>query len=131
MTTAIGEFEITGWDQDIYCDLPDGGKLARAHATHEVTGDIQGIGEVHRVMCYRRDGTAHFVGMQHLTGTIAGHTGSVVMRTVGDYDGSKAKGVWSVITGSGTGALANLRGQGDFVAPTGPKAWFTLEYELR
>jgi hypothetical protein len=48
----------------------------------------------------------------------------------GDYDGRKARGSWSVFVGSGTGGLATLHGQGDFVAPDGPKAWFTLEYEL-
>jgi len=130
MTAAIGEFEITGWAEDTYLDLSHGGKLTRATVTQTFSGDIVGTGDVQWLMCYRSDGTAHFVGLQHIAGSVGGREGSLVIETVGDFDGTKARGSWSIVAGSGTDALSKIRGQGDFEAPMGPKAWFTLEYEL-
>jgi hypothetical protein len=65
--------------------------------------------------------------MQHVTGTLEGRTGGFVMETTGDFDGTTAKGRWSIISGSGTGGLAGISGEGGFEAPHGPTATYAID----
>jgi hypothetical protein len=131
MTTAKGEFELTGWDENPYLEVDDKRKLTRASVTQDFRGDVAGTGAVEWLMSYQPDGTARFVGLQRIEGTVGGQHGSVVLETVGDFDGTEATGTWTVIDGSGTGGLAALRGTGSFTAPHGPKATYELEYSLQ
>ena len=131
MTTAKGEFELTGWDENPYLEVDDKRKLTRASVTQDFRGDVVGAGSVEWLMSYQADGTARFVGLQRIDGSVGGEQGSVILETVGEFDGAVAKGTWTVIAGSGTGGLAALRGTGSFAAPHGPKATYELEYSLQ
>ncbi|HEY7401438.1 MAG TPA: DUF3224 domain-containing protein [Actinomycetota bacterium] len=130
MTTATGTFEITGMDEDAYRELGPGGKLTRARGTQRFDGDLEGEGSVEWLMCYAADGTARFLGLQEITGSIGGRSGSFVLEATGDHDGSRSKATWRVLEGTATGELAGMSGQGGFEAPGGPKGSFTLEYRL-
>ena len=130
MTTASGSFELRGWEEASYEDRGDGARLARAHVTQAFSGDVAGDGVAEWLLSYRPDGTAHFVGLQHITGEVAGRRGSVVLETTGEFDGQLARWDASVVAGSGTEALAGLRGRGSFEAPHGSRATFTLDYEI-
>jgi hypothetical protein len=127
---ATGTFEVKSWDEHPYLEIEDGGKLTRASVTQSFTGDIEGEGAVEWLMCYRKDGTADFVGLQRVVGRIGDRSGSFVLQNTGTFDGKQAKGPWSVVPGSGTGNLRGLRGKGEFGAPHGPKASFTLDYDF-
>ena len=105
-------------------------RLTRAKGTQRFTGDIEGDGSVEWLMCYSPDGTARFLGLQEITGSIGGRAGSFVVEATGDHDGMRSKGTWSVIPGSGTGALAGISGEGGFEAPSGPNASYSFEYRL-
>lgn len=129
MPKATGSFEVASWDEETYEEVGDG-KLTRASVTQTFTGDVDGEGAVQWLMSYRKDGTAHFVGLQRIRGTIGGRTGTVVLETIGDFDGKVASGTWSVVPGGGSADLQELRGTGSFEAPMGPKASFELDYEL-
>ena len=129
MPNATGSFEVASWDEETYEEV-DGGKLTRASVTQTFTGDVDGEGAVQWLMSYRKDGTAHFVGLQRIRGTIGGRTGVFVLETIGDFDGKVASGTWSVVPGGGSADLEQLRGTGRFEAPVGPKASWELEYEL-
>jgi len=129
MPKATGSFEVASWDEETYEEVGDG-KLTRASVTQTFTGDVDGEGAVQWLMSYRKDGTAHFVGLQRIRGTIGGRTGTVVLETIGDFDGKVASGTWSVVPGGGSADLEQLRGTGSFEAPMGPKASFELDYEL-
>lgn len=129
-TTARGRFEITSWNEAPYKEMDDGRKLSKASVTQRFTGDIEGDGAVEWLMYYRPDKTATFVGLQLVTGTLAGRSGSFVLETRGGYDGTTASWTWSVVPGSGTGDLQGLRGSGDAAAGHGSVADFTLDYEL-
>jgi hypothetical protein len=130
MTKAKGEFQLTGWDEKPYLELDESRKLTRASVTQEFTGDVAGKGAVEWLMSYQPDGTARFVGLQRVEGSVGGEHGSFVLETVGDFDGKEAKGNWTVIPGSGTGSLARLHGTGTFTAPHGPKATYRFDYTL-
>ena len=110
--------------------LERGGKLSEAKVTQRFTGDIGGEGSVVWLMCYTDEKTASFVGLQRIVGSVGGRTGSFVMDTDGTFDGTVARGDWSIIAGSGSGALAGIEGDGHFEAPHGPKATYAIEYEI-
>jgi hypothetical protein len=130
MTKARGSFDVTSWNEETYEELGGGGKLTRAIVEQAFTGDILGDGAVQWLMSYRSDGTAHFVGLQRVRGTLGGRTGTFLVETLGEFDGAEAGGSWTVIAGSGTGDLEGLRGTGSFRAPHGSHATFELDFEL-
>jgi hypothetical protein len=127
---ATGRFEITSMGEDVYQELDGGGKLTRANGTQRFTGDIQGEGSVEWLMCFSAEGSARFVGLQRVVGSIGDRAGSFVVEAMGNFDGKRSKGTWTVIAGSGTGELSGIRGEGAFEAPGGPEASYSLEYQL-
>jgi Protein of unknown function (DUF3224) len=130
MTNARGTFEVTTMGEDAYQTLEGGGKLTRANGTQRFSGDIAGDGSVEWLMCYSPDGSARYVGIQRIVGSIGDQTGSFVLEAVGDFDGQQSKGTWTIIDASGTGDLSTLRGQGTFHASSGSQASYDLEYQL-
>ena len=130
MTEARGTFELASWKEETYEELGDGAKLTRASVTQKFEGDIEGDGAVEWLMAYRPDGTAHFVGLQRVRGSVGGRTGVFVLETSGDFDGQTATWTASVVAGSATEELAGLAGDGTFGAPHGPNALYELSYTL-
>jgi hypothetical protein len=131
MTKATGSFELASWDEDTYEEMDDGAKLTRASVTQTFSGDVAGEGAAQWLMAYRPDGTAHFVGLQSITGTIADRKGTVVLETIGDFDGKVAKWAATVVPGSASGDLEGLTGTGSFEAPMGSSASFDLDFTLQ
>jgi hypothetical protein len=127
---AEGTFEVTSWDEAPYVEIDDARKLTRASVTQRFTGDLQGDGAVEWLMCYRTDGTADWLGMERVVGTLAGRQGSFVLQMTGTFDGTAARGDWHVVDGSGTDGLEGLTGQGAMEAPLGSTATFVLDYAV-
>lgn len=130
MSNATAEFAVGSWNEETFAELGGDAKLTRASVTGTLTGDITGSSETEWLMCYGPDGTARYVGLQRVDGSLGGKTGSFVVESNGDFDGGEAKGKWSVIAGSGTDDLAGLTGEGTFTAPLGEKATITLDYTI-
>ena len=126
--SAAGTFEVVGWDEKTYQELGPGAKLSEAKVTQKFTGDITGDGSVIWLMCYVNEKSARFVGMQRVVGKIGEKNGSFVMETEGNFDGTLAKGDWSIVAGSGTDGLSGIAGEGRFEAPHGPKATYKIDY---
>src|SRR3954468_23045641 len=122
-----GEFEVTNWNEDAYVQREGERKLTRATVEQNVSGDVSGRSTTDWLMTYQPDGTARFVGLQQLEGDIDGRSGTVVLESVGEYDGNEASGVLTIVPGSGTGAWSALRGTGSFRAPHGTTASYSLE----
>jgi hypothetical protein len=130
MTTAKATFQVTGWDEQTFVELDGNGKLTQAAVQQAISGDIEGRSDVRWLMAYSADDRAEFVGIQSVTGALAGKKGSFVLRSVGSFDGKQAVGDLTVIEGSGTGDLAGIAGTGTFEAPMGDTATVTLDYSL-
>jgi hypothetical protein len=81
-------------------------------------------------MMYRADGTATFVGLERITGRIAGKSGSFVLQRTGVFENGQAKESYSVVPGSGTGQLLGLRGEGRSAVGHGSEHPFALDYEV-
>ena len=101
--TANARFTLTNWDEKPYSEGPDQPKLTRAKVTKTYTGDIEGEGQVEYLMMYRADGSATFVGLERVVGTLGGKSGSFVLQRTGVFEGGLAKESYTVIAGSGTG----------------------------
>ena len=129
-TTAHATFTLDGWDEQPYAELAEGRKLTRASVKQTFSGDITGEGTVEWLMAYRPDGTADYVGLQHIVGTLGGRSGSFVLSSPGTFDGQEAAGTWTVLIGSGTDELAGLTGTGTFSAPSGGEPTVSLDYDL-
>lgn len=128
MSKAQGSFEVTDGTEDPYDELDGGIKLTHASGSQAFSGDISGEGAVHWLMLYRADKTAHFVGLQRITGSVGGRAGSFVASAEGDHDGTGSTITFSVITGSGTGQLSGIAGDGSLVAKGGPKGTYEFDY---
>jgi hypothetical protein len=130
MTTARGSFQVTGGTEDPYDELEGGIKLTHASGTQSFSGDVEGEGAVHWLMLYRADKTAHLVGLQKITGSIGGKTGSFVAGAEGDHDGTGSSITFSIVQDSGTGELSGITGSGTLVAKGGPNGTYELDYTL-
>ena len=128
--SANARFTIKSWDEKPYGDTPDLPKLTRASVVKSYTGDIEGEGQVEYLMMYRSDGSAAFVGLERIVGKLGADTGSFVLQRTGVFDDGQAKEAYSVITGSATGELRGLRGDGSSAVGHGTEWPFTLNYEL-
>ena len=128
--TANARFSIKSWDEKPYSEGKDLPRMTRASVDKTFTGDIDGEGHVEYVMMYRSDGTAAFVGLERITGRIAGRNGSFVLQRTGVFEDGQAKESYSVVTGSGTGELRSLRGEGISSVGHAADYPFALNYEL-
>ncbi|MFI5231612.1 MAG: DUF3224 domain-containing protein [Gemmatimonadales bacterium] len=128
--TANARFAIKGWDEKPYSEGQDLPKMTKASVTKSFTGDVAGEGHVEYLMMYRADGTATFVGLERITGTVAGKTGSFVLQRTGVFENGAAKESYSVVAGSATGELRGLRGEGTSSVGHGSEHPFVLSYEF-
>jgi hypothetical protein len=127
-THATGRIEVKTYEPQPYEEIDDGPNLVEIHVTETFSGDIEGEGAVRFLQAVREDGSASFVGVERVTGSIAGKKGSFLLQDAGTLEGSTVKGDWFVIPGSGTGELSGLRGDGGFEAELGQHASITLDY---
>jgi hypothetical protein len=129
-TTAHARFAIKAWDEKPYSEGQDRPKLTRASVTKTYSGDIEGEGQVEYLMMYRPDGSATFVGLERVTGRMAGKSGSFVLQRTGVFEGGMARETYCVILGSGAGELQGLTGEGRTAVGHGMEHPMTLDYEL-
>ena len=127
---ASARFAIKSWDEKPYSEGQDLPKLTRASVTKTYSGDIDGDAQVEYLMMYRKDGSATFVGLERVSGRVAGKAGGFVLQRTGVFEGGLAKEVYSVIPGSGTGELSGLKGDGTSAVGHGMEHPFSLSYEL-
>jgi Protein of unknown function (DUF3224) len=106
----------------------DGPSLVRIHVEEAFAGDIEGTGVVEFLQAAQADGSASFVGIERVTGAVAGRTGSFLLQDSGTVTGNVVAGDWFVVPGSGTGELTGLRGEGGFRANLGENAEVHLDY---
>jgi hypothetical protein len=130
MNTANARFAIKSWDEKPYDERADLPKLTRATVAKTFTGDLEGAAHVEYLMMYRPDGTASFVGLERVVGSLAGKKGSFMLQRAGVFEDGQAKESYTVIAGSGTDELQGLRGDGTSSVGHGLEHPFVLYYEL-
>lgn len=128
--TAKARFAIKNWDEKPFAEGDGLPKMTRASVAKTFTGDIEGDSQVEYVMMYRSDGSATFVGLERIVGRIADKTGTFVLQRTGTFENGQAKESYSVITGSATGELSGLKGEGNSAVGHGLEHPFELNYEF-
>jgi len=106
--TPIGRY---GLDKQFHGDL---------EATSK--GEMMGAGDPGK-------GTAGYVAMEFVTGTLGGHSGSFALQHSGTMEGGKFNLHVVVVPGSGTGGLAGISGTMTIVIAAG-KHSYHFEYTL-
>ena len=127
-TRADAIITVHKYEPSAYDKSADGPALTRIHVEEHFTGDISGEGVVEFLQAAAADGSASFVGIERITGTVGGRTGTFLLQDAGTVQGNIVSGDWFVIPGSGTGQLAGLRGEGGFSANLGEGAQVHLDY---
>ena len=116
-THASAVITVHKYEPVAYEEPAEGPVLSRIHVQESFTGDISGEGVVEFLQAGRADGSASFVGIERVTGSVGGRTGTFLLQDTGTVQGNVVSGDWFVIPGSGTGQLAGLRGNGGFQRP--------------
>jgi uncharacterized protein DUF3224 len=126
---ATAKMEINSWEEQPYHLLDETRKLTWALVTDTFHGDIEGTGTLEYLMAYLEDGTVVTVALERVVGRLAGREGGFVLRHDGGYADGVASGTCTVVPGSGTGELRDLRGQGSYSWP-GENGSLVLDYEF-
>jgi hypothetical protein len=118
-------FEIASWDETPFEDGDEATKLTEALVAKRYDGDIKGTSTTKWLLAYSPDKSALFVGVEHISGTIGGKNGSIVLLHDGEYrDGVAAA---ELRVASGTDGLLNVAGTGKFRAD--PAGSMTLDLD--
>jgi Protein of unknown function (DUF3224) len=125
---ASAVITVHSYEPEPYGEGAPGPALSRIHVTEAFSGDIEGEGVVEFLQAARVDGSASFVGIERVTGSLAGRSGSFLLQDAGTVANDVVDGEWFVIAGSGTGDLTGLRGTGGFRANLGEGAQVHLDY---
>jgi hypothetical protein len=124
MAAVEASFEIKSWNEAPFVEVP-GPKLTRASVVKEYTGEVDGTSVTEWLMAYRPDESAVFVGLERITGRLAGREGTLVLQHVGAFEAGAARASLTVV--SGTDELESLSGKGELVAD--PAGRITLNIE--
>jgi Protein of unknown function (DUF3224) len=127
-TRATAVITVHKYEPAAYDETADGPVLTRIHVEESFAGDIEGAGVVEFLQAGRADGSASFVGIERVSGTVGGRAGTFLLQDEGTVEGQVVSGEWFVVPGSGTGGLVGLRGTGGFRANLGEGAQVHLDY---
>ena len=127
---AKATFGIKSWDEKPYNEMDGTPKLTRGSVIKSYQGDITGEGKLECLMMYRDDGTASFVCLERVVGSVGGRSGSFVFQHSGTFKEGVATVTLVIVPGSGTGDLRRLRGDGKFAVGHQPPYSMTLEYDF-
>lgn len=126
MTTQLtGTTSFTSWDEEPGFDsgapVP---RLARATVEFRYEGELVGTSTCHLAMHYAAEHEGTAVGYERLeVRTGDGEEGTIVLRSACQFDGEGVDTTWTVVPGSGTGALAGFEGSGGYHAPPQSTSW--------
>lgn len=126
---ASGTFEVRLTPQEPTGDAV-GANLGRMSIDKQFQGDLQGTskGEMLAAMT-PVEGSAGYVAMERVTGTLAGRAGTFVLQHSGTMNRGAPSLVISVVPDSGTDGLAGLAGTMTIVVAGGRHS-YEMEYTL-
>ncbi|WP_354639474.1 DUF3224 domain-containing protein [Kitasatospora camelliae] len=131
--TTTGTFRYADWKEESVSPEETLPRLSRASVVNSFSGGITAPGTACvYATTYVTAKTGGFVGLELLTGTVDGRSGSFVLEQRGHFgEDGVVHCTFEVLAGSATGDLAGLTGSGGFTAVPGePEVPYTLAYEL-
>lgn len=129
MHHAKGEFDVQVTPKPLDGSVEDP-VLTRYALTKQLRGDLVATGAGQMLASGGADQTSGaYVALERITGTLHGKEGSFVLQHRGTMDASGYDMQVTIVPGSGTGALAGIKGTFKILFE-GPKHLYELEYEL-
>lgn len=122
-TTTVRVFQQVAYDEPAA-----GPTLSRIHLGELFSGDIEACGITEFLQSTHADGSASFVGIERVVGTLGGRRGTFLIQSTGSLSGNEVSAEWCVIPGSGTDELAGLRGTGSLRSKLGEGGTVRLDY---
>jgi Protein of unknown function (DUF3224) len=130
MPIAVSSFVLDSFDGDPPYIEDAGVNYARLRIAKTFRGDIEGQSTVEMLSVRAENGSAGYVAVERIAGSLQGRRGSFAVLHVGTMAFETQWARWPVVTGSGTGELARIAGEGRIeIAPDGTHE-FHLDYEL-
>lgn len=129
--TAEGVFEFSRWEESAYSEPDASPKLTQARIRNDFHGDIEGSSDLVYVMTYISDDRGTFMGYEQVHGTLSDRDGSFVLRHDGTFADGTVRAALNIVPDSGTGALAGISGEGEYVATQGQKqSPYTIHWRI-
>ncbi len=127
--TARGTFQVTLVPQPVH-SAPGGAELGRMTIDKQFHGDLEAVstGEMLSAITAVK-GSAGYVAMELVQGTLEGRTGTFVLQHSATMDHGSATLSVMVVPESGTGALAGLRGRMNIIIEKGGHS-YEFEYTI-
>lgn len=134
-TTRTGALHTDAWTEATWdgaaADGVAGPKQTVATVTSRWEGALEADSEQRWLMTYDTDGSARYVGMERLTGTLDGRAGGCVLTHRGSFSAEGLHSAFEVVEGSGTGDWSGIRGSGELTNPDhGPRTTWRADLEL-
>src|SRR5262245_43437284 len=127
--TVTSAFTITGWEDEPFGEQ-DGVKLSRVRVTKTFQGEIEGHSIAALVMAGALAGSAAYVGLEQVVGSIEGRSGSFVLQHSATMTKDAQVLRLTVAPDSGTGDLLGLRGEARIDIDAEGGHTLMLDYEL-
>ena len=127
---ATSTFALKRWEEKPYDEADGAPKLTRASVLYAFEGEVSGEGRLEYLMTYLPDASAVFVGYQRFVGRVGDRDGSFIFQHGGRFADGVASDTWTVVAGSGTEALAGIRGQVEFAAAHQDRYDIIFEYDF-
>lgn len=126
---ATSTFIIDSWQEEPY-DEQEGARLSRTRVIKTFHGQIEARSTAELLMASAQEGSAAYVGLERIVGTIDHRAGSFILQhsATMSHDGQSA--AWTIVPNSGTGELQGLRGEAQITVEPDGGHTFTLDYEL-
>lgn len=104
-----------------------GGAMSHTRLVKTFTGEMAGSGVVESIMLKIDDGgPAAYVGLELIDCTLEHRRGTFVLLHSATARGSEQAGSWTIVPGSGTGELHDIRGRFQILEDHA----FVLDYDL-
>lgn len=126
---AEGRFDITRSAEPPY-DTNEGATLGRSRFDKRFEGSLNATSVVHMIAAMSNvKGSAGYVAIERVVGTLDGRAGSFVLQHSGVMDRGVASLSVTVVPDTATGALTGLRGQMS-IDTSGGDHRYVFDYEL-
>jgi hypothetical protein len=126
---ATCTFEITDWEPLQYED--EGGvKLTRTRVVKVFRGDLEGRSTAELLMAGALSGSAVYVGLERIVGSLHGTSGSFVLIHNASMSSDGQTLSLTIMRDSGTGDLEGIGGLGNIVIDANGKHTLDLDFDL-
>ncbi|MDP9643559.1 acyl-coenzyme A synthetase/AMP-(fatty) acid ligase [Actinopolyspora lacussalsi] len=116
MSTRIeSKFSVDSWDEQPLQEW-EGATLTRTRMTKTFTGELEGTSEVLATMLKTPvENSMSYVAYEYIKGTMAGRSGSFVVRHSTIMTPESRSGSWTIVPNTGTGELTGITGSAEIV----------------